>query len=170
MSAEAFQRHFASVPFMVGRSGDITFRDDGCWLMPSKSYIKVGPRSGRIYAHRLSLNLKLGGALGVLCALHACDEPRCINPDHLFAGTKADNSRDMARKGRWRNKPVRGIANNKATLTDEQIGEALTLVAAGCPVAAVARRFGVTPRAVQTWRDGLARAEAREKWLRGVAA
>lgn len=34
------------------------------------------------------------------CALHTCDVPECINPDHLYAGTAKDNTADMVRRGR----------------------------------------------------------------------
>jgi hypothetical protein len=52
---------------------------------------------------------------------HHCDNPRCINPEHLFLGTHADNMHDMAKKGRARTR--RGEDNNRAKLTARAVTE-----------------------------------------------
>lgn len=52
---------------------------------------------------------------------HKCDNPPCINPDHLFVGTRSDNMRDMVDKGR--HPYVKGERNHSAKLTDEQVAE-----------------------------------------------
>ena len=56
--------------------------------------------NGNIYAaHRLSLGLT-GIELGELWALHHCDNRKCVNPDHLYAGTVVDNVHDAVERGR----------------------------------------------------------------------
>lgn len=84
---------------------------DACW--PWTSAIQSASPSSRggygyfyrygrvVYAHRHALALSLGRALEPgEQALHACDNPPCCNPAHLFAGTHRDNMQDMAAKGR----------------------------------------------------------------------
>lgn len=51
-------------------------------------------------AHRLAWVLTWGEIPGKLHVLHTCDNPPCMNPDHLFVGTNADNVRDRHAKGR----------------------------------------------------------------------
>src|SRR5258708_5281579 len=51
-------------------------------------------------AHRYSLSLKNGPIPHGKCILHSCDNPPCVNPLHLFCGTKKDNFDDMVAKGR----------------------------------------------------------------------
>lgn len=52
-------------------------------------------------AHRVAFELTAGAIPHGMNVLHHCDNPRCVNPAHLYAGTQAQNVADMMRRGRW---------------------------------------------------------------------
>ena len=71
----------------------------------------------KVPAHRVSYELYCGPVPDGLCVLHKCDVPRCVNPDHLFLGTKADYTADKLSKGREK----RGTDLPQAKLTPDAV-------------------------------------------------
>lgn len=81
-----------------------------CWVwtrsVGSSGYgkLRIG-RSKDVSAHRAAYAYFYGALPDGTCVLHQCDVRRCINPRHLFLGSKADNSQDMVAKGRHYSAP-----------------------------------------------------------------
>ena len=83
---------------------------DGCmnWTGSLNLYgYGVTRYAGKIMlAHRASYLFSVGKINNNLCVLHTCDNPKCINPEHLWLGTHQDNMKDMTDKGRrYKNPP-----------------------------------------------------------------
>lgn len=120
--------------------------NSGCWLwtgaLKPEGYGTFNFQKKWYRAHRLAWELEIGPIPDGLCVLHKCDVPSCVNPDHLFLGTKADNTADMCRKGRH-------VGNRK--LTWEQVAE---IRASSEPQQSLADRFGVSQPAVSAVRTG----------------
>jgi hypothetical protein len=107
-------------------------------------------RSGGVFhlAHRYSYELHYGHIDKGMSVCHHCDNPICVNPEHLFLGTQADNSYDMIAKGRNNISGLlvdrRGENHLMAKLTEEQVHEIRTLLATGEAHSAIAKRYGVS--------------------------
>jgi len=73
-------------------------------------------------AHRVSYMVHLGPIPEGAVILHSCDNRRCINPDHLTAGTQSDNMRDALKKGRLKVPPARkGQEHPNSFVTDRDV-------------------------------------------------
>lgn len=141
------------------RVGPIS-RADGCWEwtgpMNGRGYGRFWADGRLVYPHRFLKERVDGPIPGGMDACHRCDNPRCVNPRHVFVGTHAENMADMSRKGRWTPRVVpSGESHRNAKLTRVQADEIRDSVESD---ATLARRFGVTRPTVwsikqgQTWK------------------
>ncbi|MDP2621457.1 MAG: HNH endonuclease signature motif containing protein [Hyphomicrobiales bacterium] len=106
----------------------VTKEPSGCWIWTgSRDYRGYGrfrwntPRSV-LRAHRAAyaLYVAVPDTAAVVC--HRCDNPACVNPEHLFLGTFRDNTRDMFAKDRWvKPRPPRGERNANSHLTEDDV-------------------------------------------------
>src|SRR5258708_37208051 len=91
-------------------------KTDFCWFWTASTWDGYGRFEGT-RAHRYSWTLHTGKRVPKgLCVCHSCDVRACVNPKHLFLGTRADNNRDMVRKGRERHPGSPGEENSRAKL------------------------------------------------------
>jgi hypothetical protein len=111
----------------------------GCWLWARhKSQSEYGAtmiRGKHVLAHRLSWEIHRGPIPGGMFVCHKCDVRMCVNPDHLFLGTHAENMADMIAKGRRR---------TVAKITEADARRVLSLLRSGVGPTEAARRVGVT--------------------------
>lgn len=132
--------------------------NSGCWLWLGKANkYKYGVLQknggGYILAHRVSILLSGREIPNGKFVCHKCDNTYCVNPDHLFVGTPADNSADMANKGR----STRGERNPNARLNNEQVAKIRR--SPETPTSELAKQFGVSEKSIRncrssvTWRD-----------------
>lgn len=127
--------------------------NSGCWLwfgsQRGKGYGGVNINGKTENAHRVSYRA-FRGPLNGLHVCHRCDNPLCVNPDHLFLGTNRDNSLDRERKGRMPHH--RGENGSAAKLTEADV---LFIRQSKEPLQALARKFGVAWITVKSAKTGV---------------
>jgi DNA-binding XRE family transcriptional regulator len=94
-----------------------------------------------IKAHRFSYELHHGPIPDGLLVRHKCDNPPCVNPDHLEVGTKADNGRDMMERNRYHY--FRGSDHHAAKVTEQDVRVIRQRIASGVTCRQLAAEYGV---------------------------
>lgn len=136
----------------------------GCWEW-KMNFTRGGYGSffymGKIQrAHRVSYFLHKGEIRDGFVVCHKCDNPKCVNPDHLFVGTYSDNNKDKVLKGRHAksNPKIAGILNKISKLTDDDVVKIRNLASSGISKAEIGRIFNIRDSHVckivsrQSWR------------------
>lgn len=95
-------------------------------------------------------------------ALHHCDNPPCVRPSHLYAGTTEDNNRDRSVRGRAKGTFKHGEKHWHHRLTDRQVRKIIRMWNKGYRQNVIAKRFGVTQPTVSRIVNGERRAKRTE--------
>ena len=103
-------------------------------------------------AHRVSYELLHGEIPAGMEVCHRCDNPCCVNPHHLFLGTRQDNIDDREKKGG--NNPPKGEKHTKAKLTESSVMEIRAKRIAGVPFGKLATEYGVCKKTIQDAASG----------------
>jgi len=102
-------------------------------------------RGGKcLKAHRHAYSEINGPIPKDMIVCHSCDNPSCINPDHLFLGTHKNNSDDKISKGRDRYAIQTGQKNGNSKLTENDVSEIRRLISEGITNKKIAEMFNVT--------------------------
>lgn len=126
--------------------------ETGCWNCTSHArdkdgYIIYHRKGKKSFMHRVRYQHHHGPLPREVFVRHKCDNPSCINLDHLEAGTHTDNMRDMSQRGR----SVRGERSAKAKLTEDAVRQILR---DNGSAEDLGKRYGVTKYAIWQIRSG----------------
>jgi hypothetical protein len=139
---------------------------DGCWIwnksITSNDYGKATYLNRSWRAHRLSYTLFKGEIPGNQFVCHKCDNPRCVNPEHLFLGSATDNMQDCVNKGRYKN-----VKKTKPEVSDEVKLKALIFIVRNrkMSTAQISTQLGVDIQTIRQLKAGVKYAHIVKAYL-----
>jgi HNH endonuclease/CENP-B N-terminal DNA-binding domain len=158
----------------------VSVMPSGCWVFggaQSQAYGTLKVKGRPVKAHRYSYELAYKQSAEGLFVCHHCDNPRCVNPNHLFLGTAKDNTRDCWKKGRNHNPKLnrqargsetgpakyperyRGKNNGRAVLTEPEVRQIIQRLRQKESQVSIATFFNVAPSTIsaiankRNWRE-----------------
>jgi len=127
-----------------------------CWEWTAskdrKGYGELKVEGKTAKAHRISFSLILEDPKDKQVC-HTCDNPSCVNPNHLFLGTNTDNQKDKVAKGRQAKGPEHGLRGEKhqnSKLTNQQVREIRQKLLDGISGASLAKKYSVTKTTISS--------------------
>lgn len=132
--------------------------ETGCWnwrkCLLTSGYGQTYASGKKWRAHRLSFSAFFGKIPDGYCVCHKCDNPRCVNPFHLFLGTSLENQQDKIRKGRERYQ--QGSQHHASKLTEEQVIAIHAERKTGVKCRVLAKKYGVSTHLIESVCSGKA--------------
>ena len=156
---------YASPWVRMQRIGWTEESSSGCWTWNgdrnARGYGRVRDASRRLLlAHRVAWAAANGRPVpDGMVVRHTCDNPPCVNPEHLLIGSHADNDNDRDSRGRTAN----GVRIAASALSDDQVDAVRLAVAAGQSQSSVARIYGISQSHVSRLVHRVNRAEPTRK-------
>lgn len=135
--------------FNFWKRAAITADVDRCWewqeSLTSDGYGRYSAENRKHLAHRLAWQIANQKEI-TLCILHTCDNPPCVNPNHLYEGTHQENMGD--RDDRKRTRGAVGELNSHAKLTEKKVVEIKRMLRDEVPMKIIANRYKVSVGAI----------------------